>query len=172
MSQFLIFCSSKIKMEEGRAASHFLPDSRNIDQKQLTCWFLQNNKHNQSMEIIILIHLKSLKILNTFFQKTDAPSSLKTNGVSTKYMLFWSLSFQEMLSSVVSQKCFSSCSPGSYLWPFPLCCWKWLLLETTRWMNDQTNKIHVLGITWWWPAVQGMAWKQYLLWANVSPGSA
>lgn len=70
---------------------------------------------------------------------------------------------QEMLRSVVSQSCFPSCSPGSCLWPLtsvdlpavPV----GVITFRSHQVNDQTNKIHTLGITLWQPAVEGIVWK-------------
>lgn len=129
------------------------------------------------MELIILIYLKSLKYFEYFLPKNihtflfiDQQSYYKIYTVLKPFF------FQEMLKSVVLQSCFPSCSPGSCLWPLasvglPAVPVGVIAVGSHR-MNGQTNKIPMLGITWWQAAVQGTGWKQYLLWANVSPGSA
>lgn len=156
-------------MEKGRAASHFLSDSRNIDQKELTCCFLQNNKHNQSMELI-----KKFEILQDleYFLPRNICTFLFTDQLSF-YKICAVLKPFLFKRSVESQSCFPSCSPGSFLCLSGRaccasgsgCCWN-------PSDEDQTNKMHTLVITWWQPAVQGTSWKQFLLWENMSPGSA
>lgn len=134
-------------MEEGRAASHFLPDSRNIDLKKLTCWFLQNNKHNQSMELMILMHLKSLKIWNTFFQETY--SFLFTGQLSFckicavlkpfSFKRCWDLWCHKAVSPAAHLGAASGHSPQ---WTCLLCQWEWSLSEAIRWMIKQIRSTH------------------------------
>lgn len=130
-------------MEEGRAASHFLPDSGNIDQKQLTCWFIQNSKHNQSMELIILIYLKSLKYFEYFL-----PRNIHT------FLFIVQQSYYKIctvLRPFFSKRCWDlwcckAVSPAAHLGAVSghspqgaclLCQWVWSLLEAIMWVVKQ-----------------------------------